>query len=109
MLSELFGSKTTVFCLLHLAAMGEAYPLEISTMYKISNTQVTRTLNKLEQADILIGREMGRTRVYSINSSWFLFKELKALLNKVILNMPIEDQEKYFMKRKRPRKKDKPL
>ncbi|MFN7903605.1 MAG: hypothetical protein ACK5P5_00325 [Pseudobdellovibrionaceae bacterium] len=102
MLSELFGSKTTVFCLLQLVALGEAYPLVVSTIYKISNTQVTRTLNKLEQADILVGREIGRTLMYSLNTSWFLFKELKALLNKVILNMPIDDQEKYFMKRKRP-------
>lgn len=109
MLSELFGGQTTAKCLLYLAAMSEAYALEISKAFKISNTQVVRTLNKLEQADILVGLDKGRTRVYSFNKFWFLYKELDALLQKVILNMPLEDQEKYFMKRMRPRKKNKAL
>ncbi|MES2768446.1 MAG: winged helix-turn-helix domain-containing protein [Bdellovibrionota bacterium] len=105
MLFELFGSRTTEKCLIYLAAQGEGYPLEISKTFNISNTQVNRTLNKLEQADILVGVQMGRARIYSLNSLWFLAKELRALLDKVILNMSLEDQEKYFMKRKRPRKK----
>ncbi len=107
MLSELFGSQTTAKCLIYLAAMNEGYPLEISKALKISNTQVIRTLNKLEQADILIGQELGRTRIYSLNTAWFLSKELKALLDKAVSNMPLSEQEKYFMKRKRPRKKNK--
>jgi DNA-binding MarR family transcriptional regulator len=107
MLNELFGGETTVKCLMYLTAMGEGYPLEISKAFKISNTQVTRTLNKLEQADILIGREAGRTRIYSLNERAFFAKELKALLNRILANMPIEDQEKYFMRRKAPRKKNK--
>ena len=109
MLSELFGGQTTTKSLLYLAAMREAYALEISKKFGISNTQVVRTLNKLEQADILVGQDKGRTRIYSFNKFWFLYKELDALLQKVILNMPLEDQEKYFMKRMRPRKKNKTL
>lgn len=109
MLDELFGSKTTAKCLIYLVAQGEGYPLEISKAYGISNTQVNRTLNKLEQADIVVGQEMGRARVYSLNSSWFLAKELKAMLDKVVSNMPLAEQEKFFMKRKRPRKKNKAL
>lgn len=109
MIQELFGSQTTEKCLLYLVAQGEGYPLEIATTFKISNTQVIRTLNKLEQADILVGREQGRARVYKLNASWFLSKELKALLNKALSNIPIDEQEKYFMKRMRPRKKNKSL
>ena len=108
MLNELFGSETTTKSLIYLAAMGEGYSLEISSTFKISNTQVIRTLTKLEEADILVGQVKGRTRVYSFNTQWLLYKELKALLDKVIRNMPIEDQEKYFMRRKHPRKKNKP-
>ncbi len=109
MLSELFNSSTTEKCLLFLAAQGEGYPLEISKAFDISNTQVIRTLNKLEEADILIGKESGRTRIYSLNSNWFLAKELKALLNKALSNVPLDLQESYFMKRRSPRKKNKPL
>lgn len=109
MIEQLFGSQTAERCLLYLAAQGEGYPLEIAKAFKASNTQVIRTLNKLEQGDIVVGLEVGRTRVYSLNHSWFLAKELKALLDAALNNIPLDQQEKYFMKRKRPRKKGKAL
>lgn len=109
MLSSLFGSQTTEKCLLLIAAIGESYTLEIANTFKISKTQVTRTLLKLEQADILVAQEKGRTRIYSLNKSWFLAKELNALLQKALYYIPIDEQKKYFMKRMRPRKKNKPL
>lgn len=52
MLGELFGSQTTEKVLLYLIAQDKAYSLEIAKAFGISNTQVLRTLNKLEQADI---------------------------------------------------------
>lgn len=107
MLAELLGSQTSEKCLLFIAAMGESYALEIANTFEISKTQVVRTLLKLEQADILVGQDRGRTRIYSFNKSWFLAKELDALLQKALLNTPKDYQEKYFMKRMRPRKKGK--
>ncbi len=109
MLADLFASQTTEKCLLFIAAMGESYALEIANTFGISKTQVTRTLFKLEQADILIGQEKGRTRVYSLNKTWYLAKELNALLQKALSNIPLDEQEKYFMKRMRPRKKNKAI
>lgn len=109
MLADLFGSQTTEKCLLLIAAIGESYALEIANTFDISRTQVARTLLKLEQADILIGQDKGRTRIYSLNKSWFLFKELNALLQKALSNVPLDQQEQYFMKRMRPRKKNKAL
>lgn len=109
MLAELFGSQTTEKCLFLIAALGESYAMEIANTFGISKTQVNRTLSKLEQADILLGHEKGRTRVYTLNKSWFLFKELNALLGKALSNIPLDQQELYFMKRMRPRKKNKIL
>lgn len=109
MLSDLFGSQTTEKSLLLLAAYGETYAQEIAKTFEISKTQVARTLLKLEEADIIVGQERGRTRIYSLNKSWFLAKELNALLQKALSNIPLDQQEKYFMKRKRPRKKNKSL
>lgn len=109
MLAELFGSQTTEKSLLFIAAIGESYALEIAKTFGVSKTQVARTLNKLEQADILVGQEKGRTRVYTLNKSWFLAKELNVLLQKALSNIPIDQQELYFMKRMRPRKKNKAL
>ncbi len=107
MLAELFGSQTTEKCLMFIVAMGGSYALEIANTFKISKTQVARTLVKLEQADILVGQDKGRTRIYTLNKSWFLGKELSALLVKALSNIPMDQQEKYFMKRQRPRKKNK--
>jgi DNA-binding transcriptional ArsR family regulator len=109
MLAELFGSQTTEKCLLFISALGESYSLEIAKTFKISRTQVSRTLNKLEQAGILVGQEKGRTRIYRLSKSWFLSKELELLLQKALSNVPLDQQERYFMKRMRPRKKNKAL
>lgn len=109
MLAELFGSQTTEKCLLFIGAMGSSYVLEIANAFKISKTQVARTLLKLEQADIVVGQDKGRTRIYTLNKSWFLAKELNTLLQKALSNIPIDQQEQYFMKRVRPRKKNKSL
>ena len=107
MLAELFGGRTSEKCLLYMAAQGEGYSLEIANAFGISNTQVLRTLSKLEQGDVLVGRNMGWARVYSLNAKWYLAKELKALLNRALSNIPLDEQERYFMKRMSPRKKNK--
>lgn len=109
MLAELFGSQTTEKCLLLITAIGESYALEIANTFKISKTQVTRTLTKLELADILVGQDKGRTRIYSLNKSWLLSKELNTLLQRALSSVPIDQQEKYYMKRMKPRKKNKAL
>ena len=109
MLEELFGSQTAEKVLLYLVAQGDGYSLEIATAFGISNTQVLRTLNKLEQADILVGQNQGRTRLYSLNKRWFLAKELEVLLKKALTQVPLDKQEQYFALRGKPRKKGKPL
>jgi predicted ArsR family transcriptional regulator len=109
MLAELFGSQTTEKSLLLIAAIGESYALEIAKTFEISKTQVARTLSKLEQSDILQGQDKGRTRIYSLNKSWILSKELNNLLQKALSAVPLDQQEKYFMKRMKPRKKNKAL
>ncbi len=107
MLTELFGSKTTEMCLLYLTAQKEGYSSEISKAFGISNTQVNRTLDKLEAADILVGFNRGRTRVYRINDRWFLSRELNTLLQRALSQMPRDWQESVFSKRAKPRKKGK--
>jgi predicted ArsR family transcriptional regulator len=106
-LEELFGSSTTAKCLLYLSAMSQGYSLEIARAFKISNTQVLRTLSKLERGDVLVGRNIGRARIYSLNKGWYLSKELSALLNAAVESMSMVEQEKHFMKRAKPRKKEK--
>lgn len=107
MLKELFGSQTTEKVLLYLVAQGEGYSSEIAQSFGISNTQVLRTIAKLEDADIIVGQHKGRARIYSLNRRWFLNKELVALLKKALGQVPLDTQNQYFGKRLKPRKKSK--
>ena len=107
MLTELFGSQTKEKVLLYLAAQSEGYSLEISRAFGISNTQVLRTMGKLEEAEILVGQQKGRVRVYQLNPRWYLAKELEALLKKTLLQIPLDQQEQYFGRRTKPRKRSK--
>ena len=109
MLEELLGSQTAEKVLLYIVAQGEGYSLEIAKSFKISNTQVLRTLSRYEQAEILVGQNQGRARLYSLNKRWFLAKELEALLKKALTQVPLDKQEQYFAKRSKPRKKGKSL
>lgn len=109
MIAELFGGNTAEKTLLYLSAIGDGYPAEIAKAFKISATQVQRTLDRLESADILVGNSIGRSRIYKLNDKWFLADKLKELLDKALLFIPIDEQEIYFGKRKKPRKKNKKI
>lgn len=109
MIAELFGGNTAEKTLLYIAALGDGYPAEISRAFKISATQVKRTIERLENADILVGNTIGRSRVYKLNDRWFLADKLRDLLNKALLYIPVDEQEIYFSKRKKPRKKNKKI
>lgn len=109
MISELFGGKTAEKVLLYLTAMEEGYPAEIADVFNISNTQTQRTVERLEQADILVCNNIGRMRVYRLNDRWFLAEKLRSLLEEALLHLPIDEQKLYFSKRKKPRKKGKKI
>lgn len=109
MIAELFGGNTAEKILLYLAAIGEGYPAEIARTFEISTTQVQRTVERLENADILVSNTIGRSRLYKLNNKWFLADKLKGLLDKALLFIPIDEQEMYFGKRKKPRKKNKKI
>lgn len=109
MIEEILGGNTAEKTLLYIAAMGQGYPAEIASACKISNTQVQRTVERLENADILVSQVIGRARVYTLNEKWFLADMLKNLLDKALLFIPIDEQELYFSKRQKPRKKNKKL
>jgi len=109
MIADLFGSNTAEKTLLYLNAMGEGYAAEIAKAFKISATQVQRTLERLENADIIVGNTIGRSRLYKLNGQWFLSEKLKELLDKALLFIPIDEQELYFGKHKKPRKKNKKI
>ena len=109
MLETIFSSKGKEHVLLYLAARKEGYAREIARYYNTSLSPIQNQLDKLETGGVLSSKAVGKTRIYFFNPRYPFFKELNGLLEKALLFLPKEQQEKLFMARKRPRRKGKPL
>jgi DNA-binding transcriptional ArsR family regulator len=109
-LDKLFGNQTAAKALLFLARYGEGTAGEVASVFKIPKTQIYLQLVKLEGAGILTSRMIGNIRLYYFNPRSPLKNELRALLEKYIeVAMPIEDNQDFYLLRRRPRSKGKKL
>ena len=109
MLSVLFGSELREKLLLYIGECGEAYSLELAKNFGSSLFAVQSQLRKLEEAGILVSRNVGKTRMYGLNPRYFLKAELLALLKKDLEALPEEEIREYYRPRRRPRRSGKPL
>ncbi len=108
MLSALFGSPLKEKILLYLEECGEAYSLEISKNFGASLFAVQSQFRRLEEEGVLVSRTSGKTRLYSLNTRYFLRRELSALLQKTFQSVPAEEVRRFYRPRKRPRQAGKP-
>ena len=109
MLEKIFGNKTAEKVMLHLYHYGEIFPSAIARDYNIALTPVQNQLQRFEEAGVLISKMVGRTRVYKFNKRYPLTKPFIELVQIVYETISLEDKEKIFKKRRRPRKKGKPV
>lgn len=109
MLEPILGSKSSERVFIFLLARETGYPTEIARFFEADLYAIQRQLERLESADVLVSRKVGRTRVYQFNPRYPFLIELKALLSRVLDFYPDEIREALLMNRRRPRKKDKPL
>jgi hypothetical protein len=70
---------------------------------------IQRQLDKLEAGGVLVSREVGRTRPYSLNPRYPFLKELRNLLGKALSFYPAGEQEELLINRRRPRARGKQL
>lgn len=108
MLEILFGNNTKEKALLYLYTHGEGFPQEIRKNLDVSLLSVQLQLKRLEEGGILVCRKRDRTLVYQLNTRYFFYKELVALLEKLLLSLPKEIRKKYYTPRLRPRRIGKP-
>jgi predicted transcriptional regulator len=94
--------------LLFLLEAGEGYALQLSQRFSAGLYSVQRQLRQLEDAGVLVSRNLGKTRMFSLNPRYFLRRELEALLRKNLANWPDEQVQRLFRPRKRPRRTGKP-
>lgn len=109
MLEPLFGSINRERVLLYLYSRDEGYAREIARFYKTDLSQIQKQLERLEVGNIVYSKNLGKTRLYSLNPRYPFLDELKALLEKVISFIPADEFEKLTRSRRRPRRKGKPL
>ena len=109
MLEAIFGNKTAEKVLLHIYHYGEIHARAIAEDYGAAVNPIRNQIEKFENAGILVGKTVGRTRLYSFNPKSALIKPINELLKIAYESIPIEEREIIFMARRRPRKIGKPI
>ena len=107
-LSSPFGSTTRTRILLALRLMGSSYPRELARLVGVALNAVQGALHSLEADGLVVGRAVGRTRLFELNPRFFAAAELRALLDKLAsVDRPLQDRIASL--RRRPRRTAKPL
>jgi len=109
MLETIFGSKNRESVLQFILANGEGYAKEIAEFYGTSLDPIQKQLVKLELGGVFVSKSVGRTRLFMFNPRYAFLNELKALLEKARSYYKPEEIERLTMRRKRPRRANKPL
>lgn len=109
MIETIFGSETAAKVMLYLYHYGEAYASGLSKDMGITLSQVQKQLDKFDQAGILTSKKIGTTRIYIFNPKLNITKKLQELIGGFYNSLSIEQKEKLFSQRRRPRKKGKPV
>ena len=107
MIEGIFGNKTAEKILLHLFHYHEIYAAAIAHDYNESIHPVQRQLERFERAGVLVSKLMGRTRVYRFNPKSPFMKPIQAIVEIAYESIALNDREKLFGERRRPRKKGK--
>jgi hypothetical protein len=109
MIEVIVGSKTAEKVLLYLANYNECYAKEVATVFEIPVFSVQKQLLKFEAAGVLVSQLRGKTRMFYWSPRFALRGEFLAFLKRALALLPDNEKERYFTKRKRPRRTGKPL
>ena len=109
LLSELFGSKTAEGVFLYLFHNKEAHARIIAQDLNMGFSQVERQLKKYEKIDLLLSKQVGKTRVYLFNKKYTFHDQIMSMIEKVYRSIPQNERKKMFLSRHKPRRSDKPV
>jgi DNA-binding transcriptional ArsR family regulator len=109
MLEALLESPFKEKILLFLLANDGSYLSEIARNFAFNPNAVGYQLKKLENAGVICSQLRGKVRLYSLNPRYSFRKELEALLQKAFDFLSVSERDKYYIRRRRPRKAGKPL
>ena len=109
MLEAILGSRSSEQVLIFLVARETGYATEIARFFDADLYAIQRQLERFEKTEVLVSRNIGRTRVFQFNPRYPFLRELESLLTKALSYYPDEIREGLLMNRRRPRKKEKSL
>ena len=109
MLDQIFGSETAMKIMLHLYHYQEIYPTAVARDYQIALSAVQKQFQRFEDANILVSKLVGKTRVYFFNMKNPATKPFIELIKVYYDGLSLEDKEKIFKERRRPRRPGKPV
>ena len=109
MLENLFGNKTAEKVLLHILHYGESHASAIAHDFKTALNPIRQQLNRFEKSGILISKVTGRSRIYAFNPKSPLTKPIKEIMEIAYESIPLQERQKIFHIRRRPRRKGKPI
>ncbi len=109
MLEKILGSDTAMKIMFHLVHYGEIYPSAVAKDYQIALSAVQRQFERFEDAGILVSKLMGKTRVYQLNKKSPVAKPFLDLIKVYYNSLSLDDKEKIFSVRRRPRRPGKPV
>lgn len=103
-----FGSATRSRVLSAVRLMGSSYPRELARVLGAALNSVQGALRSLEADGLIVGRSVGRTRLFELNPRYFAATELRALLDK-LASVDRDLQDTIASMRRRPRRTAKPV
>jgi DNA-binding transcriptional ArsR family regulator len=107
-LSSPFGGQARTRVLVALRLLDSSFPRELSRILEVPVSAVSRALAGLERDALVVGRLVGRTRVYTVNPAYFAKRELDGYLLR-LSDADAELRARIAQLRRRPRKTGKPL
>ena len=106
--SSPFGSPTRTRLLLALELHGQSYARELSRLLSSSLSVVQKGLASLERDGLIVGRLIGRTRLFEISPRYFAAKELRRFVGRLAIT-DTELRRSITELRRRPRRAGKRL
>lgn len=109
MIEFIFGNDSAEKVLLHIFHYGEIHAAAIAKDYGIAVTPLKLQLERFERGGLLKAKTYGRLRVFSFNEKCVWTNPVLEILKIAYNSISLDEKEKIFGERRRPRLKEKPI
>ena len=108
-LESILGSRSAAQVLLYLEAYGSGYANGMAKTFGVSVTAMYRQLRRLEDADVLVSRMVGNSRIFEFNPRNPTVRSLRRLLVEELDRLPESELREFYRERRRPRRTGKSM